>query len=53
MMKLRLSYLEHVMRGQDYLGNTITLGEVEGSRKRKAKYEMDGFPKRIQRLEFC
>ena len=34
MMKVRLSYLEHIMRRQDSLEKTIMLGKVEGSRKR-------------------
>ena len=33
-MKLRLFCLGHMVRKQDSLGKTITLGKVEGNRKR-------------------
>ena len=34
MMKLRLSYIGHIMRREDQLENTIILRKYEGSRKR-------------------
>ena len=34
MIKLRLSFFEHIMRKQDSLEKAIMLGKVEGSRKR-------------------
>lgn len=33
MTKLKLTYCEHIVRTQDSLGKTITLGKIEGSRK--------------------
>ena len=40
-IKLRLFSFGHIMRRQDSLEKTTILGKVEGSRKRKIKYEMD------------
>lgn len=33
MTKLKLTYCEHIVRTQDSLGKTITLGKIEGNRK--------------------
>ena len=35
MLKLRLSYFEHIIRRQDPLEKIIMLGKVEGSRERE------------------
>ena len=34
MLKLKLQYFGHLMRGADSLGKTLVLGKIEGRRRR-------------------
>ena len=43
MLKLKLQYFGHLMRGTDSLENTLMLGKIEGRRRRGQK--------RIRRLD--
>ena len=42
-LKLKLQYFGHLMRGTDSLANTLMLGKVEGRKRRVRRYEMVGW----------
>ena len=41
-LKLKLQYLGHLMQRTDSLEKTLTLGKIEGSRRRERRDEMVG-----------
>ena len=42
MLKLKLQYLGHLMRRTDSLEKTLTLGKIEGTRRRRQQTWLDG-----------
>ena len=42
MLKLKLKYFGHLMRKADSLEKSLTLGKIEGRRKRTSEHEMAG-----------
>ena len=49
MLKLKLQYLAHLIRGANSLEKTLMLGKIEGRRRRD---EMDGRHHRLNGREF-
>ena len=43
MLKLKLQYFGHLMQRADSLEKTLTLGNIEGRRRREAEDEMVGW----------
>jgi len=53
MLKLKLQYLNHLMRRTDSLEKTPMLGKIEGRRRRgMTEYEMVGWHHRLYGHEF-
>ena len=52
MLKLKLQYFGHLMRGTDSLEKTLMLGKIEGRRRRGGQDEMVGWHHRCDGHEF-
>ena len=52
MLRLKLQYFGHLMRKVDSLEKTLTLGKIEGRRKRGQQDATVGWHHRLNRLEF-
>ena len=52
MLKLKLQYFSHLMRGTDSLEKTLMLGKIEGGRRGMTKDEMVGWHHRLNGHEF-
>ena len=54
MLKLRVSYFQHIIRRQDSLEKTMLLGKVDDyQEKRETKYKMDWLIEGRCRIEFA
>ena len=53
MLKLKLQYFGHLMRGTDSFEKTLMLGKIEGRRRRgRQRFEMVGWHHRLNGHEF-
>ena len=53
MLKLKLQYLDHLMRRTDSLEKTLMLGKIEGGRKGQQKMRwLDGITDQLNGQEF-